>query len=256
MSTIGEFAGAGGNPARAEPASNAPRLPQSSACEMCGLRSGCLPHELGAADLGAFSTLARLKRKIRQGGYLFSAGHALTAVYIVRSGTFKTVALSSEGEPKITGFYLPGDVMGLHALSSRAYLFDAIALEESEVCVLPIGELEHMLAHVPALQREFIRTLSETISRDRRLLLMGCMDAEQRVARLLVSLADRYQRLGYARQELLLHMTRDDIASYLCLSSETVSRVITRLRQKGLLTVHQRHIGFTDSSGLAKTAAW
>ena len=109
---------------------------------------------------------------------------------------------------------------------------------------LPIGELEYMLAHVPALQHEFIRTLSETISRDRRLLLMGCMDAEQRVARLLVSLADRYQRLGYAPQELLLHMTRDDIASYLCLSSETVSRVMTRLRQKGLL----RCISVTSAS--------
>jgi CRP/FNR family transcriptional regulator len=254
MSTISELAGP--HPARAEPASNASRLPQCSSCETCGLRSGCLPRELGAGDLHDFSTLARLKRRVRHGGFLFSAGHALTAVYIVRSGTFKTVAVSTEGEPKITGFYLPGDVMGLHALSSRAYLFDAIALEESEACVLPIGELEYMLSHVPALQREFIRTLSETISRDRRLLLMGCMDAEHRVARLLVSLADRYQRLGYAPQELLLHMTRDDIASYLCLSSETVSRVITRLRQNGLLTVHQRHIGFTDSTRLAKTAAW
>ena len=82
------------------------------------------------------------------------------------------------------------------------------------------------------------------------------MDAEQRVARLLVSLAVRYHRLGYARDALLLHMTRDDIASYLCLSSETVSRVMSRLQRKGLLTVHQRHIDFTDSHRLAETSAW
>jgi CRP/FNR family transcriptional regulator len=227
-----------------------------SGCETCGLKAGCLPRELGGSEAAAFSQMARGKRRVHPGAALFSAGTALSAVYVVRSGTFKTVAVSREGQPKITGFYLPGDVLGLHALSARAYLFDAIALEESEVCVLPILQLERMLAEVPALQREFIRTLSETISRDRRLLLMGCMDAEQRVSGLLVTLADRYQRLGYAREELLLHMTRDDIASYLCLSSETVSRVISRLRRKGLVAVHQRHIAFTDSGRLAKSSEW
>jgi CRP/FNR family transcriptional regulator, anaerobic regulatory protein len=225
-------------------------------CEKCGLKSGCLPRALAANDLKTFSTLARLKRQIRPGALLFSAGNPLTGLYVVRTGTFKTVAISREGDPKITGFYLPGDVLGLHALSARTYLFDAIALEHSEVCVLPIRQLEGMLESIPQLQREFIRALSDTISRDRRLLLMGCMDAEQRVSRLLLSLADRYQRLGYAREELLLHMTRDDIASYLCLSSETVSRVISRLRRKGVLTVNQRHIGFTDCVRLAKTSAW
>jgi CRP/FNR family transcriptional regulator len=200
--------------------------------------------------------LARLKRRIHGGALLFSAGSPLSAVYIVRSGTFKTLAVSREGQSKITGFHLPGDILGLHALSAREYLFDAVALEESEVCVLPIERLEHMLDTVPGLQRAFVRALSDAISRDKRLLLMGCMDAEQRVSRLLVSLADRYQRLGYAREDLFLHMTRDDIASYLSLSSETVSRVISRLRRKGLIAVDQRHIAFTDAERLATKATW
>jgi CRP/FNR family transcriptional regulator len=239
-----------------ESPSNPESIASFRTCETCGLKSGCLPRALEAANLQTFSTMARLKRNIRHGSSLFSAGSPLTALYVVRTGTFKTVAISREGQPKITGFYLPGDVLGLHALSARAYLFDAIALEDSEVCVLPIRQLEHVLDSVPELQRELVRTLSETISRDRCLLLMGCMDAEQRVAKLLLNLADRYQRLGYAREELLLHMTRDDIASYLCLSSETVSRVISRLRRQGLITVDQRHIGFSDCARLAKTSAW
>jgi len=249
-------AGTGAPRIGAEAASELQSGCRLAACATCGLRSGCLPQDLGPTDLDAFSAMARLKRKIHHGSSLFSAGDALTAVYIVRSGTFKTVSVSREGHPKITGFYLPGDVMGLHALSAGVYSSDAIALEDSEVCVLPIHQLESMLTAMPMLQRQFIRALSDAISRDRCLLLLGCMDAEQRVARLLVSLADRYHRLGYARDALLLHMTRDDIASYLCLSSETVSRVMSRLQRKGLLTVHQRHIDFTDSHRLAETSAW
>jgi CRP/FNR family transcriptional regulator, anaerobic regulatory protein len=228
-----------------------------SVCDSCSLRTGCLPRDLRTADLDAFSVMARLKRKIRHGASLFSTGDPLTAVYVVRSGTFKTVTVSRDGHPKITGFYLPGEAMGLDAISDRAYSFDAVALEDSEVCVLPIHQIESMVSAMPGLQKQLIRALSREISRDHGLMqLLGCMDAEQRVARFLLSLAERYHRLGYASDALLLHMTREEIASYLGLSSETVSRVISRLRRKGLLTVHQRHIGFTDSAQLTATSAW
>jgi len=220
------------------------------------LKSGCLPRELRQPDLEAFSKIASLKRKIRQGASLFSVGDTLAAIYVVRSGTFKTVSVSREGHPKITGFYLPGDVLGLDSISGGVYHFDAVALEDSEVCVVSVSQLESLASTVPALQKEFIRVLSEAISLNHQLLLLGCMDAEQRVSRLFLTLSERYNRLGYASNALLLHMTRDDIASYLCLSSETVSRVISRLRRKGLLTVDQRHIGFTDSSRLAEACAW
>jgi CRP/FNR family transcriptional regulator, anaerobic regulatory protein len=235
-----------------------PVTPQrSSACEACSLKSGCLPSDLRPADLEGFSQLARLKRKVRHGVTLFAAGDVLTAIYVVRSGMFKTVTVSREGHPKITGFYLPGDVMGLDAINESVYPFDAIALEHSEVCVLPIRQLETMASTVPALQKQFIRALSAEISRDHGLmLLLGSMDAEQRVTRLLLSLAERYHRLGYASDALFLHMTRDEIASYLGLSSETVSRVMSRLQRKGLLTVHQRHIDFTDCAQLTETSAW
>jgi len=229
----------------------------SSSCESCSLRSGCLPHSLRDADLATFSALARLKRKIHRPAQLFSAGDPLNSLYVVRSGTFKTVTISHEGRPKITGFYLPGDLMGLEGIGDNVHAFDAIALEDSEVCVLPIAQLEAMASAIPDLLKEFVRLLSIEITRDHRLTtLLGCMDAEQRVARFLLSLAERYHRLGYASNALLLHMTRDDIASYLGLSSETVSRIISRLRRKGVLTVDQRHIGFADAGRLEKAADW
>ena len=128
---------------------------------------------------------------------LFSAGDPLNSLYVVRSGTFKTVTISHEGRPKITGFYLPGDLMGLEGIGDNVHAFDAIALEDSEVCVLPIAQLEAMASAIPDLLKEFVRLLSIEITRDHRLTtLLGCMDAEQRVARFLLTLAERYHRLG------------------------------------------------------------
>jgi CRP/FNR family transcriptional regulator len=183
-------------------------------------------------------------------------GDVLSAVYVVHSGSLKTVNVSRMGQQKITGFCLPGDFVGLDAIGDGVYFADAIALEDSELCVLPMHKLEALARRVPVLQSDLVRALSAEIARDHGLLLFGCMDAEQRVAGLLTSLARRYNRLGYARDALLLPMTRDEIASHLCLSPETVSRVISRLRHKGLLTVHQRQIGFANPAQLAAVGDW
>ena len=227
-----------------------------SACAACSLRNGCLPRDLSAEALDAFSALARLKRTITQSSALFRTGDRLTAIYVVRSGTFKTVNVSREGHQKITGFYLPGDLLGLDAIADCVTQCNAIALEDSSVCVLPVQQLESLGYALPALQRRFTRALSDAIVRDRELLLLGPMDAEHRVANLLLDLANRYHQLGYSANRLLLHMTREDIANYLCLSGETVSRVITRLRQKGLLTGQQRDIEFPDVQRLVQTSVW
>jgi CRP/FNR family transcriptional regulator len=230
---------------------------RGSACQSCALRSGCLPQALGVDELDVFATMVRLKRKVGRSARLFGTGDHLANLYVVRSGTFKTVTISRQGRPKITGFYLPGDVMGLDGLDGRAYTADGVALEPAEVCVVPLHQLESMMGEMPALLKEFVRRLSAEITRDHGLTtLLSCMDAEQRVARFLLSLTERYHRLGYAKETLLLHMTRDDIASYLGLSSETVSRIMTRLRRRGLLMVHQRHVQVTDYSRLTAAAAW
>ena len=231
--------------------------PERCSCATCSLLSGCLPRALDDARLREFSDFARLKRKLHHGQTLFASGERMTALYVVRSGTLKTLTVSRIGQQKITGFYLPGDIIGLDAISSEIHPYDAVALEDSEVCVLPMHQLEAMAARVPALQKQLLRALSEDISKDHGLmLLLGSMDAEQRVGTLLLSLAERYSRLGYAREALLLHMTREEIASYLGLSSETVSRVMSRLQERGLLAVHQRHVEFKNPERLLEASAW
>ena len=234
---------------------DAGEVQQPPSCDSCSLRSGCLPRELREADLDAYSAIARLKRKIRRSAALFRTGDPLKAVYVVRSGTFKTVMVSDSGKQDVTGFYLPGDILGLDAFGDSAHRCDAIALEDSEVCVILVNQLERVASAMPLLQKQLVRALSREVARAQSLLLMmGCLDAEQRVGEFLASLADRYHRLGYTGDALLLHMTRDEIANHLGLSSETVSRVISRMQRKGLLTVHQRHIGFTKRGKLFRAS--
>ena len=230
----------------------APFAPRSS-CAHCSLNTVCVSAGLTGAQLDDFSTLARLKRKVAAGAPLFRSGDALDALYVIHSGSFKTVSTSRNGREKVTGFYLSGETLGLGAINGRQHMQDAVALEDSEVCVIPYGHLERMAHSSPTLQQQLFRALSADILRDDGLLqLAGAMTAEQRVAAFLLSLSNRYKRLGYSPESFVLRMTREDIGSYLGLTIETVSRVITRFRKKGLVDVERREVRLPDPELLSE----
>lgn len=227
--------------------------PNSSGCEVhgscgsCSLRGVCLPRVLEGADLALFSEVAQLKRALSHGMSLYRAGQLLDAVYVIHSGSFKTVGVSREGSEKVTGFYLPGEMLGLGSISTGSHAFDAIALERSEVCVIPYARLQRLSSMLPALQQQFFRTLSADIARDQGLmLLLGGMSAEQRLAAFLMSLSRRYARLGYSAETFVLRMTREEIGSYIGLALETVSRLVSRLQREGIITVHHRDVRLVD----------
>ena len=132
-------------------------------------------------------------------------------------------------------------------INSKHHGYDAIALEDSEVCVIPFGQLSQLSLRIPELQQQLLRILSRDISRDQGLMqLLGGMDAEQRLAAFLLSLSRRYQKLGYASSRFSLRMTREEIGSYLGLTLETVSRLFSRFQKAGLIGAHQRDIELKD----------
>lgn len=223
----------------------------SASCSNCCLQGVCLPRGLTAAGLSELDELRIVKRRVVRGASLYRAGDNFEAVYAVRSGAFKSAGVSSNGVEKITGFHLPGEVMGLDAINNDRHDFNAVALEDSEVCVIPFSELTEMAQHIPELQQELFRLLSRDISRDHGLmLLLGSMTAEQRLAAFLLSFSRRYKRLGYAADRFILRMTREEIGNYLGLTLETVSRLMSRFQREGLLAVQQREVTFKDSAGL------
>jgi CRP/FNR family transcriptional regulator len=223
-------------------------------CVSCSLKGVCLPCGLDSADIATFSILVHTKLKIARGASLFRAGDAMGALYIVHSGVFKTLRVSREGGEKVTGFCLAGEMLGLDAINARTQCCEARALEDSEVCVVPFELLQHMAQAMPALQQQLLRVLSDDISRDQGLmLLLGGMRAEQRLAAFLLSLSRRYRRLGYSPERFVLHMTRDDIGSYLGLATETVSRLLSQFQRDNLVSVHHREVRLTDPERLTDT---
>jgi CRP/FNR family transcriptional regulator len=154
--------------------------------------------------------------------------------------------------------HLPGEIMGLEAINSRQHGYDAIAIEDSEVCVIPYAQLTHLALRLPELQAQLLRIVSGDISRDQGLmLLLGSMDAEQRIAAFLLSLSRRYRKLGYSPSRFGVRMTREEIGSYLGLTLETVSRVLSRLQKEGLVAAQQREIELKDVGALQeKVGHW
>jgi CRP/FNR family transcriptional regulator len=151
--------------------------------------------------------------------------------------------VSRHGSEKITGFHLAGELLGLDAISAGRHGFDAVALEDSEVCAVRFAALEKLALTVPVLQHQLFRLLSSDISRDQGLmLLLGSMAAEQRLAAFLLSLSRRYQRLGFAASRFALRMTREEIGNYLGLTLETISRLFSRFQREGLLKVRGREV--------------
>jgi CRP/FNR family transcriptional regulator len=221
------------------------------ACSSCCLKGVCLPCDLSGNELGRFGEIATARRRVPRGAALYHGGDRLESLYAVRSGAFKTIGVSRNGTEKITGFHLPGELLGLDAISSGRHGYSAVALEDSEVCVLRFAQLERLAMSLPALQHQLLRLLSSDISRDQGLmLLLGSMTAEQRLAAFLLSLSRRHQRLGFAADRFMLRMTREEIGSYLGLTLETVSRLLSRFQREDWIAVHQRDVEIRNKDRL------
>lgn len=222
-------------------------------CSNCCLKGVCLPCTLAHDELEAFDALATAKRRVARGAALYRGGDGFEALYAVRSGAFKSLGVSRNGEEKVTGLHLPGELMGLEAIDAGTHRYHGIALEDSEVCVIPYAKLTTLALRLPELQARLLRTLSSDISRDHGLmLLLGGMTAEQRIAAFLLSLSRRHEKLGYSPHRFNLRMTREDIGSYLGLTLETVSRLMSRFQRDGLIDAHQRDIELKNTEALSE----
>jgi len=221
--------------------------PGKVACEDCGLFRLCLPVGLAREDLEEVDRIIRRRRPLQRGDHLFVSGNQLYSIYAVRSGSFKTYTMTDDGRERITGFHLPGELVGLDAIGSGLHTCSARALETSSVCEIPYSEFESLSERIPSLPRRLLRIMSNEMHQDQMLLmLLGKHSADQRLAAFLVSLARRYSQRGYSSSEFNLSMSRNDIANYLGLAVETVSRQFSRLQEDGVLAVRGRHVQLLD----------
>lgn len=223
------------------------------ACSSCNLRELCLPVGLSAPDLEQLDNLVSTRRTVPRGETLFRSGDAFQSLYAVRTGFFKTCVSAEDGRDQVTGFQMAGELLGLDGISNDRHSCDAVALEDSQVCVIPYGQLEELSRDFSELQHQFHKIMSREIVRDHGvMLLLGSMRAEERLAAFLLNLTQRLQARGFSASSLILRMTREEIGSYLGLKLETVSRTFSKFQDDGLLEVKQRAITILEPSGLKR----
>jgi CRP/FNR family transcriptional regulator len=227
--------------------------PFKVACSSCNLRELCLPVGLTRPDLERLDTLVNQRRAVPRGDTLFRSGDSFHALYAVRTGFFKTCVSSEDGRDQVTGFQMAGELLGLDGISADRHTCDAVALEDSQVCVIQYEQLEELSRDFSDLQHQFHKIMSREIVRDHGvMLLLGSMRAEERLAAFLLNLTQRLQARGFSASELILRMTREEIGSYLGLKLETVSRTFSKFQDEGLMEVKQRQIRILDQPGLQK----
>jgi CRP/FNR family transcriptional regulator len=206
---------------------------------------------LDADDLKHLDALLGTRIKLRKSETLYRVGEPFTALYAVRMGSLKTTVLAEDGREQLSGYHMMGDVIGLDGIGTETHGCQAVALEDTEVCVLPFERIEEVARSVPTLQHNLHQLLSKQISRDQSMMLMlGSMRAEERLAVFLLSLGERYKRRGYSSTEFVLRMTREEIGSFLGLKLETVSRLFSRFQSENLIAVKGRLIKLIDSAAL------
>ena len=222
-------------------------------CSTCAFSQACMAEGMDKAALQDLHVLVDHVGPFHAGEHVFREGDDFEAIAAVRAGTVKTYVIDRDGREHVLGFHLPGEVIGLDAIDGDHYPCNAVALDTVMLCRFSFPKIAVLATRLPGLQRQLFRLLSRDIGR--AALLAGDWSADQRLAAFLVGLSRRLAARGFSPTRFQLTMPRTDIANYLRLAPETVSRVLMRFQQDGLLGIDRREVELVDRSALEALAA-
>lgn len=224
-------------------------------CSECALNPVCLPPAVDDAQLEELDNIIQRSKPIRRGDHIFREKEPFQALFAVRSGALKAYTTLPGGEEQVTGFYLPGEIVGMDGIAKGIHMSSAIALETTSICAIPFPSFEALASKMPNLQHHFFKLMSQEIQVDQQLmLLLSKRSAEERIASLLLSLSARHKRRRLSDSQFRLPMSRSDIGNYLGLAVETVSRIFTRFQQLDVLAVSGKEVTILDRSKLCELA--
>lgn len=215
----------------------------------------CLPAGIPERELEQIDLLVKERIRLKKGDLLYQQGEALECLYGLRIGSIKTQLEDIAGQVQITGFFLPGEVVGLDGMLDSRHASNAIAMEDSEVCVVRLDDIDEISRYAPSLQQQVRRIMSKEIARSHQVLMaLGSMRSEARLAAFLLNLSQRLAALGYSSTDFVMRMSREEIGNYLGLTLETVSRLFSRFARDGLIRVSQREVRILDMDALKQLA--
>ena len=230
---------------------------QEQTCCDCLSRERCPVSRQVSAEPGRQAVVVSGSQALEQGEHLFQVNHAAEALYIVKSGSSKVYFTSEDWSEQVVAFYMPGDVLGLDALGVKQHASSALALESTSVCVIPFAALQQACANLSASgwHQCLYKLLSRELNRDHLTMeLITKKDAEAKMAGFMLYLSGQFRERGYSASSFNLSMKRSEIGSYLGLAVETVSRILSRFQEDGLLSAERRRVQIFDHGALQTLA--
>lgn len=224
-------------------------------CESCSLSNICLPNGLTPAELDQLESSIDKTLKIEKKSALFKSRELTKGVYAVKSGAIKTSISNTDGQEQILEFHLPGDMLGFDAFNTGSHTCNAVALEDTLLCKIPIDIFDDLCEKIPGLRRELRHQVGKEIEHNQQLLLsLGQQQTDERLATFLLQMSSHYQSRGFSNKEFCLPMSRQDLSNYLGMAVETLSRIISRMTDNGLIKVERRMIFVSDMEKLEALA--
>lgn len=224
---------------------------QAVRCSNCSMRNICMPNGLDADAYAKLDAVICTSKRVRRGDALYRSGTPFNNIYAVRAGSFKTVVNHPDGREQVTRFDIAGEALGLDGVYTDQHTCDAIALEDSVVCIIPFHLLELLCREVRVMQRHVHKMMSGEIVRESgQMMLLGNMRADERVAAFLLNISQRMKARGYSSTEFNLRMSREELGSYLGMKLETVSRTFSRFQREALIAAQGRLVRILDMERL------
>jgi len=216
-------------------------------CHQCSLADFCLPKGLAAGWLDELDGIIKRRAPLPRHEHLFNVGDRCRFLYAMRSGAAKSWVTNANGDERIIGFHLPGELVGVDALDNGYHSCTTAALDSTSVCRVPIEALNALATTYPGINAQIQRLLGEVLTQANTLLvLLGKKSAVERMASFLLNVSGRLKRRGFSHREFSLTMTRYDIGNYLGLALGTVCRLLAELQEDGVLSVRGRYIHIHD----------
>jgi CRP/FNR family transcriptional regulator, anaerobic regulatory protein len=213
-------------------------------CRQCNALDRCLNAWLDKALIRHIYPILKFRGPFKKDEAIYSKEDPVRSIFVVRSGAVKIKKTLDWGAYDIEGFYFTGDLFGLDSLDDRIQGYDAIALEETEICEIPLKQFEELSASIPKLQQMFVSELANQIrQKTDRLYNERYLKAEDRVRLFLKEIFERNrEQINSNKGKFPLPMAKIDIALYLGMTPESLSRGLTKLQRQGVIRNHLRHI--------------
>ena len=212
-------------------------------CESCSLSELCLPRGLTVQEISQLDDYIERPRKLDPNTQIYQPGDKFFGFYAVRSGGVKTYLTKKTGEQQILGFHLPGEIFGLDGMEHNSHRCYASTMDNTSYCTIPFEKLDELCAELPDLRVQVYKLLGHEINCDHsHQLLLGQQTAHERLATFLLSISSRFKHRGFSPTSFMLPMSRHDIACYLGIAVETVSRLFKSFQQQGIVKINRKQV--------------